>query len=239
MRPSGRQAHELRNISFVRNYTKHAEGSVLVSAGDTKVLCTASVLANSVPRFLKGSNQGWLSAEYSMLPRATHERTEREAARGKQSGRTQEIQRLIGRSLRACLNLAELGEHTIMIDCDVIQADGGTRTAAINGACIALKDALQSMYHKKIVRKILQHKFIAAVSVGIYSGQAVVDLDYQEDSKASTDMNIVMDEAGNFIEIQGTAEKAPFSQSELNTMIELAQAGTKELFEIQRKAIAG
>ena len=237
MRPSERHSSQLRPIRITRNYLKHAEGAVLVEYGDTKVICTASI-QEGVPSFLKGSKTGWVTAEYGMLPRSTHERMKREAAAGKQSGRTQEIQRLIGRSLRACLDLAVLEENTIFIDCDVIQADGGTRTASITGACIAVHDAILHLLEKKIIKKNPMHFLVTSVSVGIHQGQAVLDLDYAEDSKAETDMNIVMAENGNFIEIQGTAEKTPFSQTELNTMIELAQAGTKELFEIQRKAIA-
>ena len=237
MRLSERHPSQLRPITITRNFIKHAEGAVLVEYGDTKVICTASI-QEGVPSFLKGSKTGWITAEYGMLPRSTHSRMKREAAAGKQSGRTQEIQRLIGRSLRACIDLAVLEENTIFIDCDVIQADGGTRTASITGACIAVHDAILHLLEKKIIKKNPMHFLVASVSVGIHQGQAVLDLDYAEDSKAETDMNIVMAENGNFIEIQGTAEKTPFSQTELNAMIELAQAGTKELFKIQRKAIA-
>ena len=237
MRPSERHASQLRPICITRNYIKHAEGAVLVEYGDTKVICTASI-QEGVPPFLKGSKTGWVTAEYGMLPRSTHSRMKREATAGKQSGRTQEIQRLIGRSLRTCLDLAALEENTIFIDCDVIQADGGTRTASITGACIAVHDAIQHLLAKKIIKQNPMRFLVASVSVGIHQGQAVLDLDYAEDSKAETDMNIVIAENGNFIEIQGTAEKTPFSQHDLNVMLELAQAGIKELFEIQRKAIA-
>lgn len=236
MRPSERHTSQLRSIRITRYYLKHAEGSVLVEYGDTKVICTASI-QEGVPPFLKGSKTGWMTAEYGMLPRSTHERMKREAALGKQSGRTQEIQRLIGRSLRACTDLSVLGENTIFIDCDVIQADGGTRTASITGACIAVHDAILHLLEKKIIKQNPMRFLVASVSVGIHQGQAVLDLDYAEDSTAETDMNIVMAENGNFIEIQGTAEKTPFSQTELSAMLELAQAGTKELFEIQRQAI--
>jgi len=236
MRPSERHTSQLRSIRITRHYLKHAEGSVLVEYGDTKVICTASI-QEGVPPFLKGSKTGWMTAEYGMLPRSTHERMKREAASGKQSGRTQEIQRLIGRSLRACTDLSVLGENTIFIDCDVIQADGGTRTASITGACIAVHDAILHLLEKKIIKQNPMRFLVASVSVGIHQGQAVLDLDYAEDSTAETDMNIVMAENGNFIEIQGTAEKTPFSQTELSAMLELAQAGTKELFEIQRQAI--
>lgn len=237
MRPSEREPFQLRPITITRNFLKHAEGSILVEYGDTKVICTAS-FQEGVPPFLKGSKKGWLTAEYGMLPRSTHERMKREAATGKQSGRTQEIQRLIGRSLRTCIDLSTLGENTIFIDCDVIQADGGTRTASITGACIALHDALQRMLEKKIIKQNPMRFFVASVSVGIHQGQAILDLDYAEDSNAETDMNIVIAENGDFIEIQGTAEKTPFSQTELNAMIELAKLGATELFAIQRKIIA-
>ncbi|OJY26558.1 MAG: ribonuclease PH, partial [Legionella sp. 40-6] len=205
MRPSNRESNQLRPIKITRNFTKHAEGSVLVEFGDTKVLCNASVI-DGVPRFIKGKNQGWITAEYGMLPRATHSRTEREAAKGKQGGRTMEIQRLIGRSLRACVELKHLGENTITLDCDVIQADGGTRTAAITGACVALKDAINWMVAREKIRRMPEFNYIAAVSVGLYRGQPVLDLDYAEDVLAETDMNVVMNEAGHFIEVQGTAE---------------------------------
>jgi len=237
MQRSERTSSQLRPICITKNYLKHAEGAVLVEYGDTKVICTAS-FQEGVPSFLKGKKTGWVTAEYGMLPRSTHTRMKREAAAGRQSGRTQEIQRLIGRSLRACLDLTLLEENTIFIDCDVIQADGGTRTASITGACVALHDALLHMLQKKIIKQNPMRFLIASVSAGIYQGQPVLDLDYAEDSNAGTDMNIVMAENGHFIEIQGTAEQAPFSQEDLNAMIELAKSGTKELFEIQRRAIA-
>ncbi len=237
MRPSGRALDQLRPISITRNYTKHAEGSVLVEFGDTKVLCTASVEA-SVPRFLRGQNQGWITAEYGMLPRSTGSRMGREAARGKQGGRTQEIQRLIGRSLRAAVDLKLLGEHSIVLDCDVLQADGGTRTASITGACVALVDALRSLQRaKKISADPLKH-LIAAVSVGIYQGQPVLDLDYLEDSSAETDMNVVLTENGGFVEVQGTAEGETFSLDEMHSMMALAQTGVARLIEAQRAALA-
>ncbi len=237
MRPSGRALDQLRPISITRNYTKHAEGSVLVEFGDTKVLCTASVEA-SVPRFLRGQNQGWITAEYGMLPRSTGSRMGREAARGKQGGRTQEIQRLIGRSLRAAVDLKLLGEHSIVLDCDVLQADGGTRTASITGACVALVDALRSLQRaKKISADPLKH-LIAAVSVGIYQGQPVLDLDYLEDSSAETDMNVVLTENGGFVEVQGTAEGETFSLEEMHSMMALAQTGVARLIEAQRAALA-
>ncbi|MCP3896610.1 ribonuclease PH [Moraxella sp.] len=236
MRNDGRQLNELRPVSFVRNYTKHAEGSVLVSFGDTKVLCTASVEAG-VPRWLKGQGQGWLTAEYGMLPRATGTRTQREAARGKQSGRTQEIQRLIGRSLRAMLDLKKLGENTIYIDCDVIQADGGTRTASITGAAIALIDALESLQRNKKLTQDPLLGLVAAVSVGIKAGKAYLDLDYSEDSTCDTDLNVVMTQAGGFIEIQGTAEDKPFTRDEADAMLALADAGIRSLIDAQQKAL--
>ncbi len=240
MRPSGRKPDQLRDVRITRHYTKHAEGSVLVEFGDTKVLCTASV-TRGVPRFLRGSGQGWVTAEYGMLPRSTGSRMDREAARGKQGGRTVEIQRLIGRSLRAVMNLDKLGENTIAIDCDVIQADGGTRTAAITGACVALKDAVDVLRKDKngAVKGNPFTGLLGAVSVGIYKGQPVLDLDYAEDSKAETDMNVIMNEAGSFVEIQGTAEGATFNQEELNKMLELAAKGIRELIEIQKVALAG
>lgn len=235
MRPSNRESNQLRPIKLTRNFTKHAEGSVLVEYGETKVLCTASVI-DGVPRFIKGKNQGWVTAEYGMLPRATHSRSEREAARGKQGGRTMEIQRLIGRSLRACVDLKSLGENTLTLDCDVIQADGGTRTAAITGACVAMRDAINWMVEREKIRKIPAFNYIAAVSVGIYRGQPVLDLDYAEDVLAETDMNVVMNEAGHFIEIQGTAEDKNFTRDELNHMLALAEAGIPQLFELQKNA---
>lgn len=235
MRPSKREAQQLRDIKITRHFTKHAEGSVLIAFGQTQVLCNASVV-DGVPRFLKGKGQGWITAEYGMLPRATHSRVEREASRGKQSGRTQEIQRLIGRSLRNCIDLKVIGENTILIDCDVIQADGGTRTAAITGACIAMKDALSWMVAREKMRKMPAFTHVAAVSVGIYRGQAVLDLDYAEDVLAETDMNVVMNEGGEFIEIQGTAEEKSFSREQLNSFLSLAEAGIKELIELQKSA---
>ena len=235
-RPSGRAADELRTITIERHYTAHAEGSVLISCGDTKVLCTASV-EERIPRFLKGKNQGWITAEYGMLPRSTGSRMGREAARGKQSGRTQEIQRLIGRSLRAAVDLGKLGEHSITLDCDVIQADGGTRTASITGAYVALADAIQHMLDNKMIKENPIARQIASVSVGIYEGLPVLDLDYPEDSNAETDMNVIMDINGHFIEVQGTAEGAPFSPNEMNAMIALADKGIKELIEHQRLAL--
>jgi len=237
MRPSGRTSNQLRPIQITRNFTNHAEGSVLIEMGETRVLCTASV-DDGVPRFLKGKKQGWLTAEYGMLPRATHTRNNREAARGKQSGRTQEIQRLIGRSLRAAIDLNLLGEFTIHIDCDVLQADGGTRTASISGGCIALVDAINHLIRtKKIKTNPIKH-MIGAVSVGIYKGTPVLDLDYPEDSVAETDMNIVMNEENGFIEIQGTAEGATFSQEELSEMMTLGKQGIKEIIEAQKAALA-
>lgn len=237
MRPSGRTADQLRDVKITRNYTKHAEGSVLVEFGDTKVICTASV-ERGVPRFLKGTGQGWITAEYSMLPRSTTERMVREASRGKQGGRTLEIQRLIGRALRAAVDMKKLGENTINIDCDVIQADGGTRTASITGACVALMDALRFMQDKKMVKADPFLHMIAAVSVGIYKGSPILDLDYPEDSSAETDMNVVMTDAGGFIEVQGTAEAAPFSQNEMLAMMALARSGIEELIQLQKKALA-
>ena len=236
-RPSKRQFDQLRNIIIERNYTCNAEGSVLITCGNTKVLCNASVEAK-VPGFLKGKNQGWVTAEYGMLPRATNTRSFREAARGKQSGRTQEIQRLIGRSLRAAIDLKKLGEHTITLDCDVIQADGGTRTTSITGAYVALVDAIRHMQQNKMIKSDPLLKQIASVSVGIYQGKPVLDLDYPEDSNAETDMNVVMDADGHFIEIQGTAEAAPFSMDEMLAMTQLAQQGISELIEHQNKALA-
>jgi ribonuclease PH len=236
IRPSQRQANQLRSISITRNYTKHAEGSVLVEFGDTKVLCNASV-EESVPRFLKGTGKGWITAEYGMLPRSTGSRMDREAARGKQSGRSLEIQRLIGRSLRAAVDLDALGENTIKIDCDVIQADGGTRTASITGGCVALADAIKHLMDKGSVQKSPLHQLIASVSVGIYKGKAVLDLDYAEDSNAETDMNIVMTDSGGFIEIQGTGEDGDFSHQQLLEMISLADEGIKTLIEAQKQAL--
>ncbi|MEH6568546.1 MAG: ribonuclease PH [Halioglobus sp.] len=237
-RPSGRAAEQLRDINIIRNFTCHAEGSVLVSFGKTKVICTASV-ERGVPRFMRGQGRGWVTAEYGMLPRSTDSRMGREASRGKQGGRTVEIQRLIGRSLRAALDLNKLGEHTITIDCDVIQADGGTRTAAITGATVALVDAINYLQREKLITGDPLLQMIAAVSVGIYEGVPVLDLDYPEDSKADTDMNVVMGESGSFLEVQGTAEGAPFDREELNSLLDLAQLGVAQLIAKQREALAG
>jgi ribonuclease PH len=236
MRPSNREPNQPRIIKITRKYTQHAEGSVLIEFGGTRVLCTASVL-ESVPRFLKGKNQGWITAEYGMLPRATHDRSDREAAKGKQGGRTLEIQRLIGRSLRMCVDLKAIGERTITLDCDVIQADGGTRTAAITGACVALHDAISLLVSTHKLKQAPNFQFIAAMSVGIYRGNPVLDLDYAEDVLAETDMNVVMNEAGQFIEIQGTAEDSSFSRDELNTMLSLAEEGIKTLVTHQKEAL--
>lgn len=236
MRTDGRLANQLREISFTRHYTKHAEGSVLVCFGDTKVLCTASIEAG-VPRWLKGQGKGWLTAEYGMLPRATGTRTQREAAKGKQSGRTQEIQRLIGRSLRAMLDLSKLGENTIHIDCDVIQADGGTRTASITGAAVALIDALEYLQREKKLARDPLLGLVAAVSVGVKDGKVLLDLNYAEDSTCDTDLNVVMTQAGGFIEIQGTAEDKPFTREQADQMLNLAQAGIAELIEKQKIAL--
>jgi ribonuclease PH len=236
IRPSQRNLNQLREVTLTRNYTKHAEGSVLVEFGDTKVLCNASV-EESVPRFLKGSGRGWVTAEYGMLPRSTGSRMDREAARGKQSGRSLEIQRLIGRSLRAAIDLRELGEHTIKVDCDVIQADGGTRTASITGGCVALVDAVNYLLANGKIKNNPIKQLIASVSVGIYKGNAVLDLDYAEDSNAETDMNIVMTEAGGFIELQGTGEDGDFSHAQLQEMIELAEVGIGELITAQKQAL--
>ena len=237
-RPSGRNNAELRPISFIRAATKHAEGSVIVEFGDTRVLCTASV-NKGVPRFMKGEGRGWITAEYGMLPRSTHDRMNREASRGKQGGRTLEIQRLIGRSLRSAVDLDAMGEFTITIDCDVLQADGGTRTASITGACVALVDALQFMLDKNWIESSPLKTMVAAISVGIYQGEAVLDLDYPEDSNAETDMNVVMAEGGQFIELQGTAEEAPFSKSELGDMLALAEQGITTLIAAQKSALSG
>ena len=237
MRPSGRTPEQPRDVRITRNYTRHAEGSVLVEFEDTKVICTASV-ENKVPPFLRGEGKGWITAEYGMLPRSTGSRMGREAARGKQGGRTVEIQRLIGRSLRAAVDLTALGEHSITIDCDVIQADGGTRTAAITGGCVALVDALNHLVADKRLKKSPLKQMVAALSVGVYKGTPVVDLDYPEDSEAETDMNVIMTDRGGFIEIQGTAEGAPFDQSELDSMLTLAKQGIEQLFEIQKAALA-
>ncbi|RUO29227.1 ribonuclease PH [Aliidiomarina sedimenti] len=236
MRPDGRTAQQIRPVTITRNYTRHAEGSVLIEFGDTKVLCNATV-ETGVPRFLKGKGQGWITAEYGMLPRATHTRSGREASRGKQGGRTLEIQRLIGRSLRAAVDLSALGEHTITVDCDVIQADGGTRTASITGACVALVDALNHMRNKGMIKVNPLQTMVAAISVGIYKGDAISDLQYEEDSAADTDMNVVMTDTGKMIEVQGTAEGEPFSMDEMNAMIDLARHSIRELNEIQKEAL--
>ena len=236
-RPSGRRLNQLRQIRIHRNFTCHAEGSVLVEFGNTRVICTASI-EESVPRFLRGKNQGWVTAEYGMLPRSTGSRMQREAARGKQSGRTQEIQRLIGRSLRAAIDMSKLGERTIHIDCDVIQADGGTRTASITGASVALVDALNGLERAKLITESPLKGMIAAVSVGIYQGEAVLDLDYDEDSNAGTDMNIVMNEAGGFIEVQGTAEDGAYSQDQFDVMLALGRQGVAEIIKVQKMALA-
>jgi ribonuclease PH len=237
VRPSGRAPDELRALSFVRGYTSHAEGSVLVGFGETRVLCTASV-EDGVPSFLRGSQQGWVTAEYGMLPRATHTRSAREAARGKQTGRTQEIQRLIGRALRAVVDLKGLGERTVTIDCDVLQADGGTRTAAITGGFVALADAIDALIKKRALSASPLHGQVAAVSVGIYRGVAVLDLDYAEDSNAETDMNVVMNSGGAFVELQGTAEGHAFRRHELDRLLDLATLGIARLHDAQQRARA-
>lgn len=238
-RIDNRQLNELRNITFERNYTKHAEGSVLVSFGDTKVLCNATV-ESGVPRWLKGQGKGWVTAEYGMLPRATNTRTQREAARGKQSGRTQEIQRLIGRSLRAMVDLNKLGENTIYIDCDVIQADGGTRTASITGAAVALVDAIESMQAREGKKQLKTDPLlglVAAVSVGVKDGEVLLDLCYQEDSNCDTDLNVVMTQKGEFIEIQGTAEEKPFTRAQADQMLAIAETGIAQLVEMQQQVL--
>jgi ribonuclease PH len=236
MRPSSRQADELRPIAITRHYTKHAEGSVLVCFGDTQVICTASV-EEQVPRFLKGAGQGWITAEYGMLPRSTTDRMGREAARGKQGGRTLEIQRLIGRSLRAAVDLKRLGERTITLDCDVIQADGGTRTASITGACVAMVDAIRHIQKLGLLNNDPMLGMVASISVGIYNGEPVLDLDYAEDSNAETDMNVVMNDSGGLIEVQGTAEGTAYSRDELNAMLDLAQQGIGTIIQIQKDAL--
>ena len=236
-RPSGRRPDELRPVAITRHYTKHAEGSVLVAAGDTVVLCTASI-EEGVPTFLKGAGRGWLTAEYGMLPRATNTRGRREAAEGRQSGRTQEIQRLVGRSLRAVVDLRALGERTVRIDCDVLQADGGTRCASITGACVAVADALAWCRDKGLIASEPLRDLVAAVSVGVVDGVPVLDLDYAEDAACGTDMNIVMTASGGFVELQGTAERAPFSRAELEGMLTLAQGGIAQLVARQRAALA-
>ena len=236
-RPSGRAPDQLRPVTLERHYTRHAEGSVLVAFGDTRVLCTASV-EERVPPFLRGKGEGWVTAEYGMLPRATKERTQREAARGGQGGRTMEIQRLIGRSLRACVDRAALGERTITLDCDVLQADGGTRTAAITGAYVALVDAVNGLRARGLIKREVVHGAIAAVSVGIWQGQPVLDLDYIEDSACDTDMNVVMNDGGGFIEVQGTAEGHAFRRDELDVLLGLAAQGVDTLCALQRAALA-
>ncbi len=235
MRPSARAADELRPIKITRHYIKHADGSALIECGDTKVICTASV-ENSVPGFLRGKGSGWVTAEYGMLPRSTGSRMRREASTGRQGGRTMEIQRLIGRALRASIDTEKLGERTITVDCDVIQADGGTRTASISGAWVALADAIQGLIENGDLQQSPIHCQVAAISVGIYQGNAVLDLDYAEDSTADTDMNIVMNSHGGFIEVQGTAEAAAFTEQELNDMLTLARTGINRIFEIQQSA---
>ncbi|MCL6555966.1 MAG: ribonuclease PH [Burkholderiales bacterium] len=237
MRPSQRRADELRPVRILRHYTKHAEGAVLIQCGDTHVICTASVL-DKVPPHVKGTGSGWVTAEYGMLPRATGTRTDREAARGKQSGRTLEIQRLIGRALRAVTDLGKLGERTIHLDCDVVQADGGTRTASITGAFVALHDAVTHLLAQGVITESPLRDFVAAVSVGIYQGVPVLDLDYAEDSQCDTDMNVVMTGSGGFVEIQGTAEGVPFSRSEMNALLDLAEKGIRELIAAQKAALA-
>ena len=237
MRPSQRQPDQLRSIRITRHYTKHAEGSVLIECGDTKVICTASI-EERVPPHKKGSGEGWVTAEYGMLPRSTNERMGREAAKGKQSGRTQEIQRLIGRSLRAVVDLKKLGERTIQIDCDVIQADGGTRTASITGAFVALHDAVSGLLNKGKIQETPLKDFIAAISVGIHECTPVLDLDYAEDAACDTDMNVVMLGNGHFVEVQGTAEGHAFSRAEMDVLLELAQSGIAQLVEMQRAALA-
>jgi len=235
-RRNGRAANALRTVRFTRHFTRHAEGSVLIEFGDTRVLCTASI-EDGVPGFLRGKGQGWITAEYGMLPRATHTRSAREAARGKQSGRTQEIQRLIGRSLRAVVDLAALGERTVTLDCDVLQADGGTRTASITGAYVALADACEALIRRRVLGASPLHGQVAAVSVGIVGGKTLLDLDYGEDSEAETDMNVVMNTAGAFIEVQGTAEGHPFHRHELDALLNLAATGCDELCGLQREAL--
>jgi len=236
MRPSKRRPDQLREVRIDRGYTRHAEGSVLVAFGDTRVICTASV-EEGVPGFLKGRGQGWVTAEYGMLPRSTHTRTDREAARGRQSGRTQEIQRLIGRSLRVVTDLAKLGERTVKLDCDVIQADGGTRTASVTGAFVALHDAMGTLLERGVLPALPIRDYVAAVSVGLYEGVAILDLDYAEDSGCDTDMNVVMTGAGGFVEIQGTAEGEPFSSAQMDALIALAKQGIAELIAKQKATL--
>ena len=235
-RPSGRRHDELRPVRLTRNYTKHAEGAVLVECGDTKVICTASV-DEKVPPFLKGKGQGWVTAEYGMLPRSTNTRSDREAARGKQSGRTQEIQRLIGRSLRSVVDLIALGERTLQIDCDVIQADGGTRTAAITGGFVAAYDAIRWLRERGMIEKLPVLDFVAAVSVGVFQGVPLLDLDYVEDSACETDMNVVMTGGGGFVEVQGTAEGKPFTREQMDSLLELARQGVRSLIAAQKNAL--
>jgi ribonuclease PH len=235
-RPSGRAADALRPVRLTRHYTKHAEGSVLIEFGDTRVLCTASI-EEKVPGFLKGKGPGWMTAEYGMLPRSTHSRMDREAAKGKQSGRTQEIQRLIGRSLRAAFDLEAFGERTLHLDCDVIQADGGTRTASITGAMVAAHDAFSKLVERKVITAIPIKHFVAAISVGVYKGVPVLDLDYLEDSDCDTDMNVVMTDAGHFVEVQGTAEGAAFDRATMDQLLDLAQRGIDELIGLQKKTL--
>ncbi|MGX3066350.1 ribonuclease PH [Ursidibacter arcticus] len=237
MRPNNRPNIQTRPIKITRHYTRYAEGSVLIEFGETKVLCNATI-EDTVPRFLKGQQQGWVTAEYGMLPRATHSRTQREAAKGKQGGRTMEIQRLIARSLRAIVDLKALGERTITVDCDVIQADGGTRTASITGACVALHDAINKLIAEGTLKQNPLKGLVSAISVGIVAGEAVCDLEYVEDSNAETDMNVVMVEDGRFVEVQGTAEGEPFSHSELCILLDLAKGGCEQLFVAQRQALA-
>jgi ribonuclease PH len=236
MRPSGRMSDQLREVNITREFTRHAEGSVLVEFGNTRVICTASV-EQGVPRFMKGMGKGWVTAEYGMLPRSTHSRMQRESAQGKQGGRTMEIQRLIGRSLRAATNLKAMGENTIIIDCDVIQADGGTRTAAITGASVALVDAFTYMLNKNMLKQDPLIGLVASVSVGLYKGQAVLDLDYVEDSNADTDMNVVMTQQGGFVEIQGTAEGTTFNREQNDLLLNLAEKGIRELISAQQRAL--
>lgn len=237
MRPSGRAPQNLRAVNITRGFTKHAEGSVLIEFGETRVLCTASVL-EKVPPHKKGSGEGWVTAEYGMLPRATHTRSDREAARGKQTGRTQEIQRLIGRALRSVFDLSALGERTIHLDCDVLQADGGTRTASITGAFVAAQEAVNGLLAAGKIKASPIRDHVAAISVGIYQGTPVLDLDYLEDSGCDTDMNVVMTGSGGFVEVQGTAEGAPFSQAEMQAMLGLAEQGIRDLVVLQQKAFA-
>ena len=236
IRPSGRAPDALRPVRITRGFTRHAEGSVLIEFGDTRVLCTASV-EDKVPPFLRGAGRGWLTAEYGMLPRSTHTRTDREAARGKQSGRTQEIQRLIGRSLRAVFDLERLGERTITLDCDVLQADGGTRKAAITGAFVAAHDAISGLLAAGALERTPVRDFVAAVSVGLYEGSAVLDLDYAEDSACDTDLNVVMTGAGGFVEVQGTAEGDPFTREQMDRLVDLAAGGIRRLVEAQKAAL--